>query len=198
MTGLKSSLSVGGPDSWLLPPRELIVGGKSLGLARITFSPLSPPKLSSASRFTTHARRLLRRCVLAILLAAGLIYATCSMLAEIDYVNGMTQGSLGDRVTALRQSAILFPFERRYRIASAILLGNLALAQNLEWKRVAAIELRAALTKDPTSADLLAMVVAFDLALDRTAEAQAYYDQFKRVAKKSPLLDMVRASNGGR
>lgn len=68
------------------------------------------------------------------------------------------------------------------------MLGNIVLQASPEWKLAALPELKAALETDPTQADLLAMLVSIDLSLDRTEEAQAYYDQFKLVAKRSQLL----------
>lgn len=150
----------------------------------------------SVFRSTSRARHFLQRCAWVILLGTGLTYATCSLLAESYYAFGMNgTGPAGDRIVALRHAANLFPLERRFRTASALLLGNLAIQQGSdEWKAAAVSELKMALDRDPTQADLLAMLIAFDLSLDRTAEAQTYYDQFKRVAKTSPLIDMVKAN----
>lgn len=71
------------------------------------------------------------------------------------------------------------------------MLGNIVLQASPEWKLAALPELKAALETDPTQADLLAMIVSIDLSLDRTEEAQAYYDQFKRMAKSSRLNELV-------
>ena len=72
-------------------------------------------------------------------------------------------------------------------------MGNLGVQiDNKDLKRIAVPEMKAALVNDPTSADILAMLVACDLNLDRDTEAQLYYDQFKRVAKMSPLIQMVK------
>lgn len=152
----------------------------------------SERKRLSASRFTTHARAFLRRSVLAILLAMGLAYAICSMLAEYTYAQGTDgSGTVGQQLSTLKLGAKLFPLERRFRTAPAKVLGNIVLQASPEWKLAALPELKAALDTDPTQADLLAMIVSIDLSLDRTEEAQAYYDQFKLVAKSSPLNGMV-------
>lgn len=74
------------------------------------------------------------------------------------------------------------------------MLGNLGIQNGDDWKRVAIPELQHALITDPTQADLIAMLVASDLVLNRTEEAQRYYDRFKIVAKRSPLLDMVKGA----
>lgn len=147
------------------------------------------PRVSLASRFTTHARAFLRLSVLAILLVGGLAYATCSMLAEYTYARGTDgSGTVGQQLSVLKLGAKLFPLERRFRTAPAKVLGNIVLQASPEWKLAALPELKAALEADPTQADLLAMIVSIDLSLDRTEEAQAYYDQFKLVARKSALI----------
>lgn len=161
-----------------------------------SFSQVSQPKASLASRFITRARRFLARFVLVILLAMGLTYATCSMLAEFNYVLGWSGNDLRTMVLHLRESAKLFPLDRRFRTASASLLGNNAIqSSDPTYKIVAIPEMKYALRTDPTAADIIAMLVACDLAMGQTEEAQVYYNQFKYVAKKSPLLDMVRGSH---
>jgi hypothetical protein len=96
----------------------------------------------------------------------------------------------------LRESARLFPFDRRFRTASASLLGNQAIQAKQPAYTIAAIpEMKMAIETDPTSADILAMLVASDLAMGQTEEAQHYYDQFKRVAKRSPLIEMVKEAH---
>lgn len=153
------------------------------------------PKARLASRFTIRVRRFLRLSVLAILLVTGIAYATTSMLAEFNYVLGWNGNDLRSMVLHLRESAKWFPLDRRFRTASASLLGNQAIqSTDPTYKTVAIPELKYALRTDPTSADLLAMLVAGELAMGQTEEAQVYYNQFKFVAKKSPLLDMVKAA----
>ena len=143
-------------------------------------------------------RRFLRRCVLVTALGLGSTYAVCAGLSERDYTAGVTgKTSIGERVVTLRQAARLFPFDRRFRTASAVLIANIALQTDLkDWKAAAVPELKVALATDPTQADLLGMLIAFDLALERTAEAQAYYDRFKQVAKNSPLPQWIADTKG--
>lgn len=71
---------------------------------------------------------------------------------------------------------------------TGIVLNN----QDIGWKRAARAEIIVALRTDYSSADLLAQLIAIDLALGLEAEAQLYYDQFKRVAKASPLIQFVK------
>lgn len=93
----------------------------------------------------------------------------------------------------LRKSAELFPLDRRFRIASASFLANMAMQQaDAGWKVYAVPEIRRALRNDPTQADILAMLVACELSLGMNYEATQHYIQFKTVARKSPLLDMVK------
>ncbi len=155
------------------------------------------PKVSSAFRFTVLLRRSLRLSVLAILLVAGLTYAILTMLGELSIAHGYANSNLVTRIELFRRAAKLFPLERRFRIASANQLANFALQaeKNDTLLEIAASEIKYRLTTDPTQADLLAMLVQIELTLNHDAEAQLYYDQFKRVAKKSPLLDLVKHSH---
>lgn len=94
----------------------------------------------------------------------------------------------------LRIAGWLFPFDHRFRTASALYLGNAALSTGHDdWKVAAAIEIMAALRQDPSAADLMLMLIRFDLELHRYDEAQAYFEQFKRVAKKSLLIPFVKS-----
>lgn len=134
----------------------------------------------------------MHRRIVGLLLVAGVLYASCSMGAEIEYARGLRAGELVAAVRDMRASAAIFPFDRRFRIASASLLGNIALENaDAAFLKAAVPELKVALQTDPTEADLLAMLIAFDLASGNTAEAQTYYDTFKIVAKQSPLIEMV-------
>ena len=123
----------------------------------------------------------------------GLLYAMASITAEYYYKWGSEGSDIGEMVNDLRRSAHIFPLDRRFRTSSASFLANAAMQQSdPAWQRIAIPEIRHALQADPTQADILAMLVACDLNLDRVAEAQVYYDQFKRVAKMSPLIQMVK------
>ena len=64
-----------------------------------------------------------------------------------------------------------------------------------EWEAAARSELLIALQTDFSSADLLAKLITVDLDLKNDTEAQHYYDQFKRVAKASPLIQLVAHSH---
>jgi hypothetical protein len=115
------------------------------------------------------------------------------MRAEFDLAQAERQTDLTQKVTLLRNSAQLFPLDRRYRIASALLIANIAVQiKEDNWKRFAIPEVRKALMTDPTSADLLAMLIMCELALGQNADAQADFDQFKHVAKISPLIAMLQ------
>jgi two-component SAPR family response regulator len=114
------------------------------------------------------------------------------MVAEYYFKWG-SEGTPGQMLIDLRKSGASFPLERRFRVASASFLGNMAMQQeDIGWKRVAIPEIKRALVADPTQADLLGMLIASELAIGDVKSAQAHYDQFKLVAKKSSLLDMVK------
>ena len=92
-----------------------------------------------------------------------------------------------------RKAAAVFPLERRYRVASAILLGNIAVQNNnKDLMKVAIPEIKQALVTDPTQADLLAMLIVSDLTLGQNEEAQTYFNQFKYYAKNSPLIEKLQ------
>jgi hypothetical protein len=96
-------------------------------------------------------------------------------------------------VLDFRKAAALFPFDHRYRIGSSLFLGNVAVqVDNDQVKEIAVGEMKHALITDPTSADILGLLVACELVLHKDADAQMHYDQFKRVAKMSPLMDMIK------
>jgi hypothetical protein len=124
----------------------------------------------------------------------GLVYAISYIGAEYYNKWGM-EGEPPEMVVNLRKSGALFPLDRRFRTASAVFLGNMAMQQDdIGWKRVAIPEIRRALVTDPTQADILAMLIASELSVGLNEDAQKHYDKFKIIAKKSPLLEMVRQS----
>jgi hypothetical protein len=85
------------------------------------------------------------------------------MLAELMYADGYGQVRAGDAVSELRDAAAFFPFDHRFRTASALWLAQHAVLNGSEeWKKAALPELREALKVDPTSADLIHYVRQFD------------------------------------
>jgi hypothetical protein len=106
--------------------------------------------------------------------------------------------TIGEQIGPLRASAIAYPFDHRFRQASALALGNHAVGEDTDqWKRAALPELRLALQRDPTSPDLLAMAIAFDLAVGEVDEAKAYYEQFKQAAPMSVLPEWIKRGKPG-
>lgn len=192
MTGSKSYLNWDRSDyhSWVSQSIQQYEANAIWGPS--SFSQDLLPKAVSDSRFTTRARPLLRRCVLVILLGIGLAYATCSMLAEYYYSVGKAGRDARENIAAFRHSAELFPLDRRFRTASALFLANLAVSRdNEQLKKIAIPEIKVALQTDPTQADLLAILITCELELKLDKDAQGHFEQFKRVAKKSPLIEMV-------
>ncbi len=68
-------------------------------------------------------------------------------------------------------------------------------SDNKQWLEAARPELIAALNVDFSTADLLLKLIAVDLKLNNTTEAQSFYEQFKRVNPKSPLIKLVDENN---
>lgn len=92
----------------------------------------------------------------------------------------------------LRKAAELFPLERRNRQASASLIGNIAIQNNdPQWKLAAIPELRFALSKDPASADLLAMLVVFEVSMGQREQGKKDFAIYKQIAKLSPLIGIM-------
>lgn len=60
-----------------------------------------------------------------------------------------------------------------------------------DWMQAARPELIKAIETDYSSADLLIKLIAIDLKLEIFQEAQFVYEQFKRVDRKSPLIQLV-------
>jgi hypothetical protein len=78
------------------------------------------------------------------------------------------------------------------RTGAALRIGNAAL-KNDDKLNDAQIELDQALKFDPLSPELLALAVFVNLKLNNMNDAQKYYDVFKQVDKKSPLIDFIKA-----
>ncbi len=92
----------------------------------------------------------------------------------------------------MRLAAAFNPFDPQDRAASARIIAIFALTnQSKEWMEAARPELIKAIQTDYSSADLLIKLIAIDLKLEHTQEAQFVYEQFKRVDRKSPLIQLV-------
>lgn len=68
-------------------------------------------------------------------------------------------------------------------------------AGDTTWLNAARSECVHALLVDFSSADILLKMVALDLKLELFDEAQFFYDQFKRVDAKSPIIKFVEQSH---
>lgn len=99
-----------------------------------------------------------------------------------------------ESIQLLRRAGALWPFERRFREASARQLAHGALASNTApWRAAAIAELRAALTLSINSADLLAVLITLELAHGLDAEARAHFANFRVVARKSQFLELAES-----
>jgi hypothetical protein len=90
---------------------------------------------------------------------------------------------LDNSTAELRTAAASYPFAFVFRVGPALRLGN-AKAEG------AKEELEKAVKIDP-SPDLLALATFVNL--DDTLTAQKYFNMFKLVDKKSPLIDYIKA-----
>jgi hypothetical protein len=95
----------------------------------------------------------------------------------------MKISDLNHSVTELMKANSYYPFAFVFRVGPALRLGN-ANAEN------AKEELEQAIKIDP-SPDLLALATFVNL--DDIIVAQRYYNMFKLVDKKSPLIEFIKA-----
>jgi hypothetical protein len=86
-------------------------------------------------------------------------------------------------VKELKQAAGYYPFAFVFRVGPALRLGN----ANVEGAKE---ELELTIKIDP-SPDLIALATFVNL--DNPTIAQRYFDMFKLVDKKSPLIDYIKA-----
>lgn len=89
----------------------------------------------------------------------------------------------------MKASAVLFPFERRYRTAHALWFGEFAYRiDNVAFMSAAVSEMKEVLQRDPTQADLLAYLILTEVGLHRMDDARADFRQFRRLTR-SKVLD---------
>lgn len=94
----------------------------------------------------------------------------------------------------MRWAAKFNPFLVINRIASASVIGPTVLikhSDDKEWLEIARAETLVALKVDYTQSDLILQAIAIDFKLGLQDEAQALYDQFKRVDPRSPVIQYV-------
>jgi hypothetical protein len=108
----------------------------------------------------------------------------------MQVMTGITDAALN--VINLRKSAEWFPLDRRFRLASALYILNLAAKlDDDKWKAAAIPEGLHALQTDPSQADVIALVTLCELKLGRP-EAPQHIAQFKHYAKQSHLMDDLK------
>jgi hypothetical protein len=106
----------------------------------------------------------------------------------------MRASNMPESIQMLRRAGALWPFERRFREASARKLAHMALAANTEpWRLAAIAELRHALAMSVNSADLLAILITLELAQDLVPDARAHFENFRAVARKSQFLELAES-----
>ena len=139
----------------------------------------------SAHHYRLSSARLLR----VICVRACLTYAMFLCLAETVY---QASFSAHDAITAetLEYTAgVLWPYDRRYRIAYALQITNdvLALKEGPARVEQAIAALKQALLIDKTDASLLPYLITLDIQANHIDDARKAFAQFKKVAKLSPL-----------
>ncbi len=89
-----------------------------------------------------------------------------------------------------------YPYFYLFRSGAALRLGNVALQQNTKaWYEAAQPEVLDALKYDPYAPDLLALMININLNLNNVKDAQIEFNLFKKVAKKSYLINYVKHEN---
>ena len=114
-------------------------------------------------------------------------------VSDYHYAQGMSDRlDPRQRIEEMRLAAKFDPFEVDKRIASANLLSDFALnSKDENWLKAAQIENRATLHIDPTNSEVLQKAILVDLELTDDTEAEIYYQQFKRIDRKSPMHELV-------
>lgn len=117
-----------------------------------------------------------------------MLYALMSLGAERTYRDGLRAQSAIDATLLLRTASATFPFDHRFRTASALHLGRIALqTKSLDWLGAALPEIKFAIERDPASAELWALLINIEIALGHDTAARLHHRQFKRVAGASPF-----------
>ena len=118
-----------------------------------------------------------------------LAYAISLCLAETIYQASFSAHDIQTAEALEYAAGVLFPYDRRYRIAYALQITNDVLTLNEGRARVeqAISALKQALSVDTTDASLLPYLVSLDLQENHIDDARKAFAQFKRVAKLSPL-----------
>lgn len=179
-------------DRWDLGSVSRVVGWALDDMVR-GIGALFRSRLRSSSHWHFRAQ-VLSSLFLASLCVVGAVIAVRWSLAEYTYSQGMAMRELSSSVQLLRRAGALWPFERRFREASARKLAHGALAVNTEpWRLAAIAELRAALTMSKNSADLLAILITLELAQGLDSDARAHFANFRLVARKSQFLELAES-----
>ena len=101
-----------------------------------------------------------------------------------------------ERLDDLRIAAKLNPFDHNSRTAGANLIAVAALlSHDPAWIDAAKNEISYRIETDSTDATLLLKGVMLNLETGDDKRAQIYFDQFKRVARASPLIELVEKAH---
>lgn len=114
------------------------------------------------------------------------------MLAEVAAAKGWNSRAAESAIGWLRFSGRMFPLDRRFRIASALYMGNTTLPlKDYAYRMRTIAELRYALRRDPTQGDLLVLLVLTEASVELFADAQRHLDQLRFVAGSSPWVQSL-------
>ena len=103
----------------------------------------------------------------------------------------MQEQNTNSQVEYFHKADLEYPFDYRFRTASALRMGQITLSMNIDQslQLIAASELDVALKFDPYSSELLGQAIIINFNLGNTKSAQEYYDRFKQVDKNSRMIE---------
>ena len=124
-----------------------------------------------------------------MLAVIGVIYGTTYAIGEFCYIHAFSEPDGTVKRFFAQEARYIFPLERRYRQADAFVASLIANARpdNAGTKQEAINSIARALQDDPSAADLMAYLISFRLQLNQDEQANADFEQFKKIAKVSEL-----------
>ncbi len=173
---------------WLSWPSRLRVRGERSNMSSSP-SPLPP---SSVSRFTSQPPSLWQALWRAMLVAAGLLYATSSVVAEWNYAMAWNDSLPGsERASHATLAAGVFPLAPRIRMAPAQLYSQ------VRWKgsrEQAIVVLRAALADNPYAVDFRRNLGGFLIENGEDAAAEVELQTVARLSPRSRIMLRVNTN----
>lgn len=138
---------------------------------------------------TCRQPRFWQRWLRVICARIALVFALTSLTGEFCYNLAFGKTDLYGQLEAAKLTGIIYPLERRTRILFAQRLMMQTQIDTQPWLIAATFNaLRNASKLDPNAADILANLLAYEMATNKIEEARATFTQFKRVAGTSQLF----------